>query len=128
MSMSMRGVSSDRGGVDGAIIVRMSWISETEVTSYGAALAPPEARLATSPFLSGGTHITGTIVGAGARSRLGCSILKSVHHSVKAVSAGWDDHCSVPAHMGEEAGKYGEEGEGCCKNNPWKHFDQLVRQ
>ena len=88
--VSMRGVSCDRGGGYGAVVVRVLRICETEVTAYGATLAPPEARLAPSPLLSGGTHIARSIVGAGAGSRLGGSILKAVHHSVKAVPTGWD--------------------------------------
>ena len=36
--VSMRGVSCDRGGGYGAVVVRVSRIGETEVTAYGAAL------------------------------------------------------------------------------------------
>merc|ERR550519_2462269 len=103
--VSMRGVSCDRGCGDGTVVVWVSGICEAEVTAYGATLGPPEARLATSSYLSGRAHIAGPIVGAGARGRLGGSILKAVQHPVEAVPTSWDDHGSVRAHMGEEAGK-----------------------
>ena len=88
--VSMRGVSCDRGCGDGTVVVRVSRIRETEVAAYGAALGPPEARLAPSSYLSGGAHVAGPIVGASARGRLGRSILKSIQHPVKAVPTGWD--------------------------------------
>ena len=88
--ISMRGVSCDRRGRDRAVVVRVARICETEFAAYGAALGPPEARLATSSYLSGGAHIARPVVGAGARRRLGGSILKPIHHSVKAVPTGWN--------------------------------------
>jgi len=86
-------------------------IGEAEVAANGATLGPPEAWLATSSYLSCRAHITGPIVSTSARGGLGRSILKTIHHPVKAVPTGWDDHGSVPAHMGEEVGE-GEEEEG----------------
>jgi len=91
-------------------------IGETEVASYGATLGPPEAWLTPSSFLSGRSHLTRAIVGARAGGRLSGSILKPIQHPIKAVPTGRNDHCSVPAHMGE-AGKEGEEAETCV-NNP----------
>ena len=88
--VSMRGVSCDRGCGDGTVVVRVSGICEAEVTADGAALGPPEAGLTTSSDLSGRAHIAGPIVGAGARGRLGGSILKTIQHPVKAVPTGWD--------------------------------------
>ena len=39
---------------------------------------------------TGRAHITGPIVSTSARGGLGRSILKTIHHPVKAVPTGWD--------------------------------------
>ena len=59
-------VASDWLGRDGAIVSRVSWVSQAVVAPYRTPLGPPETRLACSALLSSSTHVTRTIVSAGA--------------------------------------------------------------
>ena len=63
--VSMRWVTSDWLGRDGAIVSRVSWVSQAVITPYRTPLGPPETRLACSSPLPGSPQVTRTIVSTG---------------------------------------------------------------
>ena len=78
-------------GGDGAIIAWVPGVSQAIITSNGAALGPPEARLPSPALLPGRPQVTGPIVGTGtAGSCLACSILEAIHNPVKGIAAHWN--------------------------------------